>query len=90
MRNPDLAALVQWIGPERLAALEERRKSRREYQRHRKLATRETLWLMLAVSLQTACSSLDEILRWAVADLPIEWSVSVPAFCQARRRFSPR
>ena len=90
MRTPDLSALAQWLGPDLLAVLEEKRKSRRECRRHRKVATRETLWLMLAVSLDTVRSSLYEILQLAVADLQLDWTVSVSAFCQARRRFSPR
>lgn len=90
MRTPDLSSLARWIGPDLVAALEEKRKGRREYHRHRKLATRETLWLMLAVSLDTVRSSLYEILQLAVADLQLDWTVSVSAFCQARSRFSPR
>ena len=90
MRTPDLSALVEWLGPDLLAALDSRRRERQEYHRHRKLATMETLWLMLAVSLDTVRNSLYEILQLAIADLDLSWSVSVPAFCQARDRFSPR
>ena len=90
MRTPDLCSLVEWLGSDLLAALDSRRKKRQEYHRHRKLATTETLWLMLAVSLDTVRHSLYEILQLAVADLDLSWSVSVPAFCQARGRFSPR
>ena len=90
MNTPDLSSLVEWLGSDLLAALDSRRKKRQEYHRHRKLATTETLWLMLAVSLDTVRHSLYEILQLAVADLDLSWSVSVPAFCQARDRFSPR
>jgi hypothetical protein len=90
MKPPDLAALVQWLGPDLLEALDDRRRQRHEYCRHRKLATTETLWLMLAVSLDTVRHSLYDILQLAVADLHLDWQVSVPAFCQARSRFSPR
>ena len=90
MRRPDLSALIAWLGPELLATLDEKRRERREYHRHRKLATTETLWLMLALSLDTARRSLYEILELAVADLQMDWKVSVPAFCQARSRFSPQ
>lgn len=90
MRTPDLCSLVEWLGSDLVAALDSRRKKRQEYHRHRKLATTETLWLMLAVSLDTVRHSLYEILQLAVADLDLSWSVSVPAFCQARDRFSPR
>ena len=90
MRTPDLCSLVEWLGSDLLAALDSRRKERQEYHRHRKLATTETLWLMLAVSLDTVRHSLYEILQLAVADIDLSWSVSVPAYSQARDRFSPR
>lgn len=90
MRPPDLRAVVQWLGPERIDALDRRRRRRREYQRRRQLATTETLWLMLAVSLDTTRRSLYEILQLATVDLNLSWAVSTSAFCQARDRFSPR
>ena len=90
MKGPDLSSLLQWLGPDLLSALDERRRSRNEYRRRRKLGTTETLWLMLAVSLDTARNSLYEIVQLAVCDLEMSWTVSVSAFCQARRRFSPR
>ena len=73
-----------------VALLAERRRQKKEWRRRRKLGTLETLWLMLAVSLDTQRSSLYEILRLATAQLAIRWSISVAAFCKARTHFSPR
>jgi len=89
MPKPDLQLLAQWIDPTLVSTLQSRRLLKKEWQRHRKLATLETLWLMLAVSLYTHRSSLYEILRLATGQLSIQWSVSVAAFCKARARFSP-
>ena len=89
MTKPDLRMLAQWLDPILVAMLESRRRLNNEWHRHRKLATLETLWLMLAVSLDTQRTSLYEILRLATAQLGIPWSVSVAAFCKARTRFSP-
>lgn len=89
MIKPDLNLLAQWLDPEIVGELDRKRRVARECCRNRKLGTLETLWLMLAVSLDTARSSLHEILRLATGDLDIKWSVSVPAFCKARARFSP-
>jgi hypothetical protein len=89
MKKPDLRMLAQWLEPAVVATLETRRRIKNEWHRHRKLATLETLWLMLAVSLDTQRASLFDILRLATAQLDIQWSVSVPAFCKARARFSP-
>jgi hypothetical protein len=89
MRKPDLRMLAQWLDPVLVAMLESRRRANNEWRRHRKLATMETLWLMLAVSLDTKRACLYEILRLATAELRIQWSVSVAAFCKARARFSP-
>lgn len=89
MQQPDLRMLAQWIDPILVAMLENRRRLNNEWRRHRKLATLETLWLMLAVSLDTNRFSLYEILRLATAELGIQWTISVPAFCKARARFSP-
>jgi len=89
MLKPDLRLLVQWLDPVLVSALEHRRRLKKEWQRRRKLATLETLWLMLAVSLDTHRASLYEILRLATGQLPIQWSISVAAFCKARARFSP-
>lgn len=90
MQQPDLRMLARWIGPALVAALENRRRLKKEWSRHRKLATLQTLWLMLAVSLDTQRSSLHEILRLATGELSIQWSISVAAFCKARARFSPK
>lgn len=90
MIQPDLRMLAQWIDPVLVAMLEDRRRANCEWHRYRKLATLETLWLMFAVSLDTQRASLYEILRLATAELAMEWSVSVPAFCKARARFSPK
>ncbi len=89
MMKPDLNLLAQWLDPEIIEELNRKRRVARECCRNRKLGTLETLWLMLAVSLNTARSSLHEILRLATGELDIKWSVSVPAFCKARARFSP-
>jgi hypothetical protein len=89
MPRPDLKMLAQWLDPILVAMLENRRRQNNEWCRRRKLATLETLWLMLAVSLDTHRFSLYEILRLATADLGIQWTISVPAFCKARARFSP-
>jgi hypothetical protein len=89
MLKPDLRLLKQWLDPALVSGLEGRRRVKKEWHRRRKLATLETLWLMLAVSLDTHRSSLYEILRLATGELAIEWSISVAAFCKARARFSP-
>ena len=90
MQQPDLQMLSQWIDPGLVQALKTRRRLKNEWHRRRKLATLQTLWLMLAVSLDTQRSSLHEILRMATGQLAIEFSVSVAAFCKARARFSPQ
>ena len=90
MTKPDLQTFAQWLDPALVAELENRRRLKKEWRRRRKLATLETLWLMLAVSLDTQRSNLFEILRLATGQLGIQWSISVPAFCKARARFSPR
>ena len=90
MKKPDLQMLAQWLDPAIVAALETRRLLKKEFHRHRKLATLQTLWLMLAVSLDTQQSSLQDILRLATGQLGIQFSVSVAAFCKARARFSPQ
>jgi len=90
MKKPDLQMLAQWLDPAIVAALETRRLLKKEFYRHRKLATLQTLWLMLAVSLDTQQSSLQDILRLATGQLGIQFSVSVAAFCKARARFSPQ
>jgi len=89
MPHPDLQLLSHWLDPALVTALESRRRLKKEWHRRRKLATLETLWLMLAVSLDTHRASLYEILRLATGQLGIQWSISVPAFCKARARFSP-
>ena len=90
MKKPDLQMLAQWLDPAVVAALETRRRMKKEWQRRRKLATLQTVWLMLAVSLDTQRSSLHDILRLATGQLGIQFSVSVAAFCKARARFSPQ
>ena len=90
MPRPDLQQLAHWVDATLVALLEERRRQHKEWRRRRKLGTLETLWLMLAVSLDTQRSSLYEILRLATAKLAIPWSISVAAFCKARNHFSPR
>jgi len=89
MIKPDLTLLAQWLDPNTVEELDTKRRTKKECSRNRKLGTLGTLWLMLAVSLDTARSSLHEILPLAIGELHIEWSVSVPAFCKARSRFSP-
>ena len=89
MLKPDLRLLAQWLDPALVSMLEDRRRLKKEWQRRRKLATLETLWLMLAVSLDTHRASLYEILRLATGQLAIQWSIPVAAFCKARARFSP-
>jgi len=89
MKQPDLQMLAQWLDPALVSELETRRRLKNEWWRHRKLATLETVWLMLAVSLDTQRKSLHEILRLATGLLDIKWSVSVASFCKARARFSP-
>ena len=90
MKLPDLQMLAHWLDPALVATLETRRRKKKEWHRRRKLATLQTLWLMLAVSLDTQRSSLHEILRLATGQLDIQFSVSVAAFCKARARFSPQ
>ena len=63
MPKPDLKLLAQWFDADLIAKLEIKRRLKKECHRHRKLATLETLWLMLAVSLDTHRSSIYEILR---------------------------
>jgi hypothetical protein len=89
MTKPDLHLLAKWLDTGIVEELDRKRRMSKECRRNRKLGTLGTLWLMLAVSLDTARSSLHEILRLATGELNIEWSVSVPAFCKARSRFSP-
>jgi hypothetical protein len=89
MTRPDLQLLARWLDPGIVVALDKRRRLKKEWRRYRKLGTLETLWLMLAVSLDTQRASLHEILRLATGELGIQWSISVAAFCKARARFSP-
>jgi len=90
MKKPDLQLLSQWLDPVTVAALETRRRKKNEFHRRRKLATLQTVWLMLAVSLDTQRSCLHDILRLATGQLGIDFSVSVASFCKARARFSPQ
>ena len=89
MPQPDLQLFAHWLDPALVSTLETRQRLKKEWRRRRKLPTLETLWLMLAVSLDTHRSSLYEILRLATGQLAIQWSISVAAFCKARARFSP-
>ena len=89
MIKPDLRLLARWLDPAILEGLDKRRRLKKEHRRDRKLGTLEILLLMLAVSLDTARSSLHEILRLAIGELNIDWSVTVAGFCKARSRFSP-
>lgn len=89
MIKPDLQLLAEWLDSATVEALDKRRRLKKEWRRSRKLGTLETLWLMLAVSLDTARSSLHQILRLATGELDIKWSVSVAGFCKARSHFSP-
>ena len=88
MIKPDLGLIAKWLNPVIVEELDKKRHLRKEWRRYRKLGTLETLWLMLAVSLDTGRSSLHEIIRLATGDLNISWSVSVAGFCKARSRFS--
>lgn len=90
MSRPELTQIAHWIDITLVALLEQRRREKKEWHRHRKLGTLQTLWLMLAVSMDTQRSSLHEILSLATAQLNIQWSISVAAFCKARAHFSPR
>ena len=90
MPKLELPNIAQWIDVALISSLEQRRQKNKEWRRRRKLGTLQTLWLMLAVSLDAQRSSLHEILALAVAQLDIQWSVSVAAFCKARSHFSPR
>ena len=90
MVKPDLRQIANWFDPDLIHILDQRRYNNKEWRRRRKLGTLQTLWLMLAVSLDTQRSSLHEILSLATAQLNIQWSVSVAAFCKARNHFSPR
>jgi hypothetical protein len=90
MAKPDLPHVARWIDSTLVASLEQRRREKKEWLRRRKMGTLQTLWLMLAVSLDTQSASLHEILELATAQLSIKWSISVAAFCKARAHFSPR
>jgi hypothetical protein len=90
MPRPELPHIARWIDSTLVALLEQRRWEKKEWRRRRKLGTLQILWLMLAVSLDTRRSSLHEILSLATAQLNIQWSISVAAFCKARAHFSPR
>lgn len=57
MKKPDLQMLAQWLDPAIVAALETQRRMKKEWHRRRKLATLQTLWLMLAVSLDKVYGS---------------------------------
>lgn len=89
MSRPNLNGLIYWVGETLLDQVDNRRKAEGEMHRERKLGTAQTLWLMLAVALNTGSRSLHEILRLTTADLGIPWEVTTGAFCKARKRFSP-
>ena len=90
MTKPDLQLLAQWLDPAIVAALETRRRMKKEWHRRRRLTNLQTVWLMLAVSLDTHRSSLHDILSLATGQLGIQFSVSVAVFCNARALFSPQ
>ena len=48
MKQPDLQMLAHWFDPALVATLETRRRLKKEWHRRRKLATLQTLGLMLA------------------------------------------
>ena len=85
----DLSYLIKWIGDELIDKLCEKRKELGEIKRERKLGTIEILLLCLGVSIHSERPGLHDILRTVTGDLGIKWTVSVPAFCKARFRFSP-
>ncbi len=72
MIKPDLSLLAKWLDSGIIEALDKKRRLSKECRRNRKLGTLETLWLMLAVSLDTARSSLHEIIRLATGELDIK------------------
>lgn len=89
MPKPNLEMIADWLDSTFITLLDERRRQAKEWRRHRKLGTLETLWLMLAVSLDTHRLNLYEILRLTTGKLHIRWTISVAAFCKARSHFSP-
>jgi len=96
MNRPTLSGLVDWIDPELVELVDNRRRKNNEIVRSRKLGTTEMLWLMLSVALNTGKNSLHEILRLTTAELGMNWTISVGGFCKARffffatPAFSPR
>jgi len=92
MNKLKLDNIQQWIGTELIEKINIRRKKSGEIARKRKLGTTEVFWLFLNVALYSATINLHGIIKLAIADLNLnqKWTVSVPAFCQARMRFSPQ
>ncbi len=91
MKQFDLENIKNWIGKEAISKINTKRIENGEIKRQRKLDTTELLWLFLNVALYSATMSLHEIIKLAITDLNLDykWTVSVPAFCKARMRFSP-
>lgn len=87
MNSPNIEALMVWVDGELIEKTDRKRKAKGEILRDRKLGTREMLWLMLSVALNTANQSLHEILRLTISQTEASWDVSVPAFCKARNFF---
>ena len=90
MNKLKLDNIQKWIGTELVDKINKARMKSGEVVRQRKLGTTEILWLFLNVGLYSATVNLHEIIKLAIADLNQQWTVSTPAFCQARMRFSPQ
>ena len=69
MKLPDLQMLAHWLDPALVATLETRRRKKKEWHRRRKLATLQTLWLMLAVSLDTQDPACMRSCAWLLDSL---------------------
>lgn len=92
MNKLNLDNIHRWIGTELVNKINKARIKNGEIVRQRKLGTTEILWLSLNVALYSASTSLHEIIKVGIAELNLnqQWTVSVPAFCKARMRFSPQ
>lgn len=88
-RQQAFPGLDELFGRELLARLDDGRWRRGEIKRERKLGTAMTLWLMLAVALETGRRGLHEILRLGTSPPGAAGRVSTAAFTKARSRFSP-
>ncbi len=85
----DLSYLKKVLGDGICEKIDKIRKKNGEIKRERTLNTMEIVLLSLGVALYSGKGGLHDILRKIIADTGINWSVSVPAFCKARLRFSP-